>query len=177
VNPHFLFNTLNNIYALVVAERKEQAATTLARLSGFLRYTLYETGDEKIALAKEVQLLKDYIELEKLRLNETAVRFRYESDRDDYTVPPLLFMPALENAFKYTSDSKGNQILVNITAKEKQLQVTVENDLVGQQTPKGGGIGLQNLQKRLQHYYPGRSSYSASETNGVYLFSLSCTLA
>ena len=177
VNPHFLFNTLNNIYSLVVHERKEQAATTLARLSGFLRYTLYETGDEKITLDKEVQLLKDYIELEKLRLNETDVAFHYESDSDAYTVPPLLFMPALENAFKYTEDKEGNSIAVNIQAKQQQLQVSIRNSRANGMTAKTGGIGLQNLQKRMQHYYPGTASYSATETNGVYLFRLSCTLA
>jgi hypothetical protein len=177
VNPHFLFNTLNNIYSLVVNERKEQAATTLARLSGFLRYTLYETGDEKITLDKEVQLLKDYIELEKLRLNETNVQFNFESDSDDYTVPPLLFMPALENAFKYTEDKEGNSIAVNIQAKQKQLQVSIQNNSANGKSLKGGGIGLQNLQKRMQHYYPGTASYSATEANGVYLFRVSCTLA
>ncbi len=176
VNPHFLFNTLNNIYSLVQAERKEQAATTLARLSGFLRYTLYETGDEKIALEKEAQLLKDYVELEKLRLNETDVLFYYESDSEAYTVPPLLFMPALENAFKYTEDEKGARIGVSIIAKDKQLQVKIENNIPKTKNANTGGIGLQNLQKRLQHYYPGKSSYTATATNGVYLFQLSCTL-
>lgn len=176
VNPHFLFNTLNNIYSLVVNDRKEGAATTLARLSGFLRYTLYETGEEKILLAKEVQLLQDYSELEKLRLNETAVKFKYTSDRDDYAVPPLLFMPALENAFKYTKDKEGNAIAVTVSAKEKELTVTIANNVVNENRPAAGGIGLQNLQKRLRHYYPGKSSYSATAANGIYLFRLSCTL-
>lgn len=177
VNPHFLFNTLNNIYSLVVNDRKEQAATTIDRLSGFLRYTLYETGGEKISLEKEVQLLKDYIELEKLRLNETDVQFRYQSDSDNYTVPPLLFMPALENAFKYTEDKKGNRIAVTIDARAQQLQVNIQNDRSAEKAAKPGGIGLQNLQKRVQHYYPGKASYTASEANGVYLFRLSCILA
>ncbi|HET7897605.1 MAG TPA: sensor histidine kinase, partial [Flavisolibacter sp.] len=177
INPHFLFNTLNNISSLVQADRKEQAATTIARLSGFLRYTLYETGDEKITLDKEVQLLRDYTELEKLRLNETTVQFCYESDDEAYTVPPLLFMPALENAFKYTEDKKGTRIDVNIEAKAHQLQVRIQNNLAVKNEGTGGGIGLQNLQKRLQHFYGGRSSYSASAANGVYLFRLSCTLA
>ena len=177
VNPHFLFNSLNNIYALVVNERSEQAASTLARLSGFLRYTLYETSGEKIALEKEVQLLKDYTELEKLRLNETAVRFHFESDRDDYTIPPLLLMPALENAFKYTEDKEGNVIEVCINANKVQLEVTIQNHLSAEQPATGGGIGLQNLQKRLQHYYPGKATYSANASNCVYLFQLSCVLA
>lgn len=176
VNPHFLFNTLNNIYSLVASERKEQATTTLARLSGFLRYTLYETGDEKISLGKEVQMLKDYVELEKLRLNETVVQFCCKSDRDDYTVPPLLFMPALENAFKYTEDKKGNKIAIDIKAANGILNVAIENNTTAGRVTKAGGIGLQNLHRRVTHYYPGKSSYSASAANEVYLFQLSCSL-
>jgi len=176
VNPHFLFNTLNNIYSLVLNERKEQAANTIARLSGLMRYTLYETGDERIALSKEIKLLKDYVELEKLRLNEMDVQLRFESDRDDYTIPPLLLMPALENAFKYATDKKESSIVVDIKARQGEMTVRIENHFDPLRINKTGGIGLQNLQKRLQYYFPNRSQYSATVTNDVYLFNLSCTL-
>lgn len=177
VNPHFLFNTLNNLYALVVSERKEQAAATIARLSGFMRYTLYETGEEKVALEKEIRLLQDYVELEKLRLNETVVDFRYEQDRTDYKIPPLLLMPALENAFKYSADNvPDSHIHMHIRAVDNTLHVTIQNNFDPEREIRGGGIGLHNLQKRLQHYYPGTSSCSATATDGVYLFRLSCTL-
>jgi len=175
INPHFLFNTLNNIYSLVVSERKEQAAATIARLSGFMRYALYETGNEMIALQKEIQLLKDYIELEKLRLNEAEVVFNYEAD-GDYSIPPLLLMPAVENAFKYAVDKKNNRIIVENKALNSELQVAIQNNFDPHRQGKAGGIGLFNLQKRLQHYYQNRSSYSANAANGVYLFRLSCTL-
>jgi sensor histidine kinase YesM len=176
VNPHFLFNTLNNIYSLVMSDRKEQAGHTIARLSSLLRYTLYETADEKIALDKEVQLLKDYVELEKLRLNDTEVQFHYEKDSDDYTIPPLLLMPALENAFKYSSDKNESSIVIDIKAKEATLQVDIQNHFDPQRKNKTGGIGLQNLQKRLQHYFPNSSAYTATVVNDVYLFHLSCAL-
>lgn len=177
VNPHFLFNTLNNLYSLVVHQRNEQAAATIARLSGFMRYTLYETGEEKVALQKEIGLLKDYVELEKLRLNETVVAFQYGQDRDDYQIPPLLLMPALENAFKFSVDNRpDSQIHVAINAREGELHVQIKNNFDPQQEAKGGGIGLQNLQKRLQHYYPGRSSCSATTADGMYCFELRCML-
>ncbi|RYZ25545.1 MAG: histidine kinase [Chitinophagaceae bacterium] len=176
VNPHFLFNTLNNIYSLVVAERNSQAAATISRLSGFMRYTLYETGDDKISLEKEIQLLKDYIELEKLRLNAATVVFNVEADRDDYLLPPLLLMPALENAFKYTVDKEGSQIIVDIKAFGGMLKVSIQNNFDAAKTINGGGIGLQNLQRRLQHSYGNAASYSASAANDVYLFRLSCTI-
>ena len=175
VNPHFLFNTLNNIYSLVLSERKEQAANTIARLSGLMRYTLYETGDEKIPLQKEIKLLKDYVQLEQLRLNETEVQFHFTTDREDYSIPPLLFMPALENAFKYTADKKGNKILVTITAENNMLAVTIENNVDLARAGEQGGIGLTNLRKRLLHYYPG-SVYSAALRNDIYLFELTCKL-
>jgi LytS/YehU family sensor histidine kinase len=160
-----------------MTERKDQAAATIARLSGFMRYALYETGDEKILLQKEVQLLRDYVALEKLRLNETEVLFHFETDNDAYTIPPLLFMPALENAFKYTVDKKGSRIKVSIKARQNGLQVTIENNFDVENKAAAGGIGLQNLQRRLRHYYGPQAMYSATAANDVYLFQLSCTLA
>lgn len=176
VNPHFLFNTLNNIYTLVVARRNEQAAATLARLSGFMRYTLYETGDEKILLEKEIQLLKDYIELEKLRLNETHVALQFETDNPAYTIPPLLFMPALENAFKYTTDKTESKIITTVKAENDFLHVTIENSLDTKREGLVGGIGLQNMQRRLQHYFGNKARYTANAGNGVYLFQVSLPL-
>jgi hypothetical protein len=176
VNPHFLFNTLNNLYSLVVSERNKQAAATIARLSGFMRYTLYETGAETVLLSKEIAMLKDYTELEKLRLNETNVTFEYEQDQE-YKIPPLLLMPALENAFKYSVDNlPESRININILAVNNTLHVTIENNFDPQRQTGGGGIGLQNLQRRLQHYYGGNHSYTATTKDGVYIFALHCTL-
>lgn len=177
VNPHFLFNTLNNIYALVMAQRNAQAAATIAQLSGLMRYTLYETGDETIMLEKEVQLLKDYVELEKLRLNETEVQLQFESDSPSYTIPPLLFLPALENAFKYTPDEKGNTITISIQAMSGRLNVSITNTYNVSNENRTGGIGLQNMARRLQHSFGSQASISASAANGVYLFHLSCPLS
>lgn len=176
VNPHFLFNTLNNIYSLVVAERKDQAAATLARLSGFMRYALYETGGEAVALDKEMQLLRDYIELEKLRMNDAEVVFTCESDNRDYKVPPLLLMPAVENAFKHCNDKEGSRIVVGIKAAKGELSVAIQNNFDPQRRQKTGGIGLQNLQRRLRHYFGDKAVYAATATNDVYLLRVSCPL-
>lgn len=177
VNPHFLFNTLNNVYSLVMAERNEQAGATLACLSGFMRYALYETGDEAVPLNKEAELLRDYVELEKLRLNETDVVFRYESDNEAYTVPPLLLMPAVENAFKYSVDEKGSCLVVDIHAANAVLNVSIQNNFDPQKAQRPGGIGLQNLRRRLKHTYNDKGRYSTTTVNDVYLFRLSCPLA
>lgn len=178
INPHFLFNTLNNIYSLVVHDKKKEAAAIIARLSDFMRYALYECNEEMISLQKEVNLLKDYIELEKLRLNQTRVDFRYTSDREDYQIPPLLFMPALENTFKYSADHlPGSRINIDICVSINQMTIIMQNSFDPAKENKPGGIGLQNMQKRLQHYYPNSLSYSIRKNNSLYTMTLICTLS
>ncbi|MEO5563736.1 MAG: histidine kinase [Chitinophagaceae bacterium] len=178
INPHFLFNTLNNIYSLVVHDKKQQAATTIARLSGFMRYTLYECNEDKIGLEKEIQLFRDYIELEQLRLNKTEVKFNYSADHHNYMVPPLLFMPALENAFKYSADNLPDSFInIDIFVKEKQMIFKIANRFDPAKTGKPGGIGLVNLQKRLQFYYPGCHSYSVVSNAAVYSMEVTCNLS
>ena len=177
VNPHFLFNTLNNIYSLVIHDKKQQAADTIARLSGFMRYTLYECNEDKIPLEKEIRLLWDYIELEQIRLNCTRVRLNYKTDSNGYLIPPLLIMPALENAFKFSSDhSAADHIELDIEVSESHLKLEMRNSFDPAKTGNTGGIGLQNLQKRLQHHYAGRYTYSAGISGNIYILALSCTL-
>lgn len=109
VNPHFLFNTLNNIYALILKDEKNASAETVSKLAAFMRYSLYESGSNGNNILKEIDLLNTYIDLEKIRLNDTVVNFLHKTDDDAYTVPPLLFIPAVENAFKYcANNSEGN---------------------------------------------------------------------
>jgi len=177
VNPHFLFNTLNNTYALVMNDRKQQAADSIARLSGLMRYTLHESNTSLLPLEGEVQLLKDYVELEKLRLNDTAVNFYYEADREDYLLPPLLLMPALENAFTYLKDEKGTSIDVQIVAREGKLDVKITNQFNQLRAAGSGGIGLNNLRRRLQSYFGKTASFTTTVANDVYLFQLNCPLS
>lgn len=169
VNPHFLFNSLNNIYGLILKNENDKAAGTVARLSEFMRYALYNNTAERAAISKEIRLLKDYIELEKIRLNHTVVTFEVRSDEGSYELPTLLLMPVVENAFKFGADSPGAQIsiLLNIQAGKLQLQVsnTLDENRQLQQT---GGIGLQNLKKRLQLYYQGKHEYCIDQANGSY---------
>lgn len=158
VNPHFLFNTLNNIYALILQDKKTQSAETVARLANFMRYTLYESSGHISPVTKEIALLKDYIALEKIRLNHTTVNFTYDIDQEFYTLPPLLFIPVVENAFKFCVESKDSDswVFINLDIKDGLLQFNLSNTYDPTPgLPRQGGIGLQNLQKRLEHYYPG----------------------
>jgi hypothetical protein len=170
VNPHFLFNTLNNIHSLVVQDQKQQASATVAKLSGFLRHSLYESGRDSILLTKEIRLLEDYIELEKLRLNKTRVIMQAGTDDAEVQLPPLLFIPLVENAFKYTADNLpvDSFIDISIVLKEGYLRFHGRNNYDPMKRNATGGIGLQNLRKRLQHYYPGSHTIEITDMSNIY---------
>ncbi len=158
VHPHFLFNTLNNIYALILQDKKDESAETVACLSSFMRYTLYECDNATNPVLKEVALLKDFIALEQIRLNNTTVNFTYDTDSELYQLPPLLFMPVVENAFKFCgSGNQGNSfIFIHLEIKNHQLALSISNTSEPRlNNTASGGIGLNNLRKRLAQYYPG----------------------
>jgi hypothetical protein len=170
VNPHFLFNTLNNIYSLILKEKKHESAETVARLSAFLRYSLYNTNEQN-NLVKEVDVLNDYIALEKIRLNHTNVEFTYETDNASYALPPLLFIPAVENAFKFCTEEKGkvSSITIRLEVKDSLLRFQISNTYDRFQSEKEhSGIGLENLMKRLQRYYPGRHKFEINKTESMF---------
>lgn len=182
VNPHFLFNTLNNVYALILKDKKEESAATVARLSTFLRYTLYETDTHSNNVLKEVNLVKDYIALEQIRLNETVVNFVSTVDSDSYNLPPLLFIPAVENAFKYCSKNEQGDayIFMRLEIVDSNLDFVISNtfEKSGSKERDHGGIGLDNLQKRLSFYYPGnRALLLRSQENGVFKLNIKISLA
>lgn len=174
VNPHFLFNTLNNIYGLILADRKRESAETVARLADFMRYTLYDTSTEKKSLKTEMQLLTDYIALEKLRLNNTNVTFQHETDQATYLIAPLLFIPAVENAFKYCTEEPGRSSWINVQlhVRSGHLRFTVSNTYADQQPRTKGGIGLVNLRKRLAHHYPDQHRYIVADEPPVYTLTI-----
>ncbi len=173
VNPHFLFNTLNNIYALILKDDKKASSETVAKLASFMRYSLYETGTHSNNIVKEIDLLKVYLELERIRLNDTVVNFISRIDKETYTLPPLLFIPAVENAFKYCTRSKEGDayIFMKLEVEQSGLMFVISNtfDKTQHEPALHSGIGLQNLQKRLKHYYPGNhSSMEIKQTDTVF---------
>ncbi|NSL86383.1 sensor histidine kinase [Chitinophaga sp. Mgbs1] len=178
VNPHFLFNTLNNIYSLVENDKKKQATTTIARLSDFMRYTLYESDSDAIPLAREIQLLQDYIALEKIRLNQTVVDFRFDSDQGDYHIPPLLLMPAVENAFKYVDDNTDSSyIRIQIQVENGFFRCLLENSFDPGKITGTGGIGLTNLQKRLKFHFRDAYAYIVAVKEYNYSLTVSFKIA
>jgi two-component system LytT family sensor kinase len=156
-NPHFLFNTLNNIYSLA-RDKSDAAPETILRLSKILRYMLYEAGGSYIALEEELKIIGDYISLEKLRYDDTLrVNFNYDVEDMKQSLPPLLLMPLVENAFKHGVSETRYQPFVDIhlSVARRQLAFFVRNST--EETAGGEkvreNIGLSNLRRQLELQY------------------------
>lgn len=171
IQPHFFFNSLNNIYSLIESS-PAKAQETVHSLSRLMRYLLYETGNTKVELSKEIIFLKKYIELMDLRLTEkTKVTAAFPPVLNTYEVAPLLFVPLIENAYKHgISGSQPSFIIFEMTISGDTLYFITENSNFPKtdQDKSGSGIGLQNLQKRLQLLYPGRHSFKTEVVNGIF---------
>lgn len=159
VNPHFLFNSLNNIYSLSLRKADETPDVILA-LSDIFRYMIYETREELIELTKEVAFLKKYIELQRIRTDpETEITFQVKGETGHVMVAPLIFLPFLENSFKHgiKGDTKGGYIHLFIDVDLEYILFRLTNNK-GQvddvEKGKSGGVGLGNVRRRLELQYP-----------------------
>ena len=156
-NPHFLFNTLNNIYSLA-RDKSDLAPESILRLSKILRYMLYETSGPYIAIEQELKIINDYIGLEKLRYDETLrIHFNYDVEDMKQSLPPLLLIPLVENAFKHGVSETTNQPFVDIhlSVKNRQLDFIVRNstEKSSEETGVKENIGLSNLRRQLELLY------------------------
>ena len=171
ISPHFLFNTLNNIRWLV-RSKSDQAETAVIKLSQLLRYILYQTNHEKVSIGKEVEHLKDFISLQQMRLtNEQAMVFSCSIDHDDNLIVPLLFIPIIENFFKYGDFTTSFQNKIDLKLNNGILLFRTENAIVTQpenKTNGESGIGLANVKKRLALNYPDKSLLKVSESDGIF---------
>lgn len=168
INPHFFFNTLNNIYALTY-EDAETSRKAIHQLSRMMRYLLYDTKQEFTRLNDEINFLKDYIDLMKLRLTDrVAIDFSYPASIPNVMVAPMLFLPYIENAFKHgTSVNEQSEILIAISQTDHTLMLHVKNDIIDNKSvapEEYGGIGLENTRRRLDLLYPGKYQLSFSES-------------
>lgn len=178
LNPHFLFNSMNNIYGLIISGEKDKSAGLVSRLSALLRYMLYDSNASMMPLEKEVKLIRDYIELEKVRLNYTQVDFDYHIDDRYYEIAPLLMIPLIENAFKFNADKPTSVIQITLEVLNGNLSVSMSNAIDAQRQSKdAGGIGLKNLKKRLDLCYPGKYQYTASVKGDKYSVNITIQLA
>lgn len=155
-NPHFLFNSLNSIYSLA-HKKSDLVPDAIVTLSEMMRYMLYETDNKTVLLEKEIDYIKNYIELQKLRLNNIEnISINIHGDTKNKFIEPMLLISFIENAFKYGTDYKGAAyVKIVITIEENILTFWVENKIENsKKDPENSGIGLTNIQNRLNLLYP-----------------------
>ncbi len=169
VNPHFFFNTLNNLYGLVV-EKSPQAPEVVLGLSDMMRYTIYEGKKEWVGLTDEINFLETYIELHKIRYRKkVAIQFDHKVD-GSIQVAPLLFINLLENAFKHgVEPSIGNAyIYLRLKTQDGRILFHMKNNCESDISPEKGGVGLHNLKKRLELIYPNGHELRIEKTKTTY---------
>jgi Histidine kinase len=173
VHPHFLFNTLNNIYGLMLDD-SPKAITVLNELSGMVRYMNNEGTGSLVPLLKETKMLQDYIGLEKIRYGDrlNMITNIDLDEREDLLIAPLLMIPFVENSFKHGASNAMDQtrICLQISSVQNQLTFNISNDihLIPEKGEKRIKIGLNNVKKRLQILYPEKHSLHFTETNGIF---------
>ena len=171
INPHFLFNTLNNISSLTQID-PDAAQDAIAQLSDLLRYAMYETRKDLVPLQGEMEFMRNYVELMKLRCSEkTEVNSTFNVQRSTLEIAPLLFISLIENAFKHgVSSNRDSRIDIGLTADEQQLIFTCDNT----NYPKtdsdrsGSGIGLENTRRRLDLIYKDRYTWEQTLEDNIY---------
>lgn len=174
LHPHFLFNTLNNIY-YVAGKDSPEAADLIERLSSIMRYFIEEAKKEKVFLKDEVSLLKSYIELESIRMRyEMPVQFTSTGNISNTIVPPLLLMPLVENIFKHGVDkrSQNNFAEITLAIAGNMLSFTTKNMYYPNITEVSSKTGLANLTKRLQLYYAGNYTLTAKQEGEAFITAL-----
>lgn len=184
LNPHFLFNTLNNLYGLSVV-KSEKLPNLMLKLSDLLRYSLYETKEMQVPLTKEIQYLENYISLEKIRLEDTTdIQFTTSGNASSIQIAPMLFIVFVENAFKHLGaiEDTKSRVVVSLTIENDRLVFTCENtiDPLGKEyeqlEAEGSGIGLQNVQKRLVLQYPDTHQLTTTMIHNQYRIALTLDL-
>lgn len=176
-NPHFLFNTINSIFVLI-HKNPDMASESLAKFSDLMRYQLYECNEPKIPVERELDYLRNFIELGKLRLDDT-VKVNIELDSTGYSnksIAPFILMPFVENAFKHVSQGKEqeNWLKIDLNFSEAGVAFEVANSITSIDYPKSntilenGGIGLKNVKRRLDLVYPNQYELNIEKTNITY---------
>lgn len=180
INPHFLFNTLNSIYALAIT-KSDYTATAVVKLSGMMRYLISESQDEFVLLEKEIAYISDYIELQKMRLGDTVdFTFSVNGLYAGKQIAPLILIAFIENAFKYgVNPEEQSSILIDISVNGPELLLVANNNKVNNATSEAEktGLGIANAKSRLQFMYPEKHQLQITETDHEFTVTLKINLA
>jgi len=176
INPHFLFNSLNSVYFLI-DKNNPDARQALHKFSDMLRYQLYEANGEKIPIEKEIDYLQDYVHLQQLRKDENyKVQFNCARDVRDFSIEPLLLIPFVENAFKHISHKANgsNFVKLDMARSNGYFEFVVENSCEKgvYTTEQHGGIGMNNVKRRLELLYPGTHQLTIDEATDTFKINL-----
>lgn len=178
INPHFLFNTLNNLYALTL-KKSDKAPEIVIKLSEMMRYMLYECNEKRVPLSKEVNYIKNYLDLERLRQGKNVdIAFTTQGEISDQKIAPLMFIPFLENSFKHGLNNHISTGFVNINMdiEDKKIHFFIENSKPDSPPPqdhrRSGGIGLVNVHRRLNLLYPDHYDLQIEDSPNSYAVTL-----
>ncbi|MBS1507077.1 MAG: histidine kinase [Bacteroidetes bacterium] len=180
INPHFLFNTLNNLYYLAYSQ-SANTTEVIAKLSQMMRYMIYDSNYPKVPLTKEMEYMQNYISLERLRLNnEVPIDFVVEGSAENILVTPLIFITFLENAFKHgvSANTPNSWVKIHFKITDNEFVYTVENSKLKNVQPEKeeSGFGLQNLKRRLELSYPGKYTLVTNDLEDRYFVQLNLSL-
>ena len=177
INPHFLFNMLNNANVLIKRNPVE-ASEVLFKLEDLLRYQINESSHERVLLVSDIHFLNDYLNLEKIRRDHFQFKMVQKGNLESIRIQPLLFIPFVENAVKHSFDSEHpSSVLVSFGVEENRLNFRCENTKPAVSLErKVGGIGLTNIQRRLELLYPGSYELQQRETENQYIVNLTITI-
>jgi hypothetical protein len=175
VNPHFLFNTLNNLFAMAIERKANDLAESISQLTQLMRYSIYESQTEYIELHREITYLENYIKLQQLRFTRddtVIIRVEVENENPNVRIAPMLLINFVENAFKHgVSLKQPSFITIHLRTSEEHITFSVENTIYRQNKENAvlhAGFGLEHTKKLLQMQYPQRHELQITEANGVY---------
>lgn len=177
INPHFLFNSLNVIFALAL-EKKENTTKAIVQLSDILRYVIYDSNTEKVSLKNEIILLKNYFEFQKFRhQNSDQIKFTHNIANDDFLIYPMLLLPLVENSFKHgvKGDIENTFINLNITQDDDKFYFLIENNYTengSDEDKEYSGLGIKNIENNLKIVYPKSHFFEITKTETKFMVSL-----
>jgi LytS/YehU family sensor histidine kinase len=179
INPHFLFNTLNSLYSLTIS-KSDDAPDAVLKLSNIMRYVVTESTNDFVPLDKELNYIKDYIDLQKLRIaDNNYLNISISGDAKGKKIAPLVIIPFIENAFKYGINSEEDwKISIKIDIAENEFLMIVENNIVNVNLPENYASeqGIENSERRLDFIYPGSHELTVTETKEIFKVNLKINL-
>lgn len=174
INPHFLFNSLNNIY-IMSKEKSDKTPETILQISDLMRYQTYDAAKEKVKLSKEIEFLDNYLKLEQIRRDNLEIKSSVVGNVDTVLIEPLIFLPFVENACKYSAKTDGTneEIHINWTKDDTHLNFRIDNEKGHiPQRKENSGFGLDNVKKRLELLYPNKHKLNITESDSLYSIDL-----